>query len=206
MQHSKKEVFAFLEPHQIIAKDIPFYLPDNEFQALVKTVYWAYNYLCKSHPDLGRNGAVCPYTSYSLNSNLFWLTVYKGDITEVDEVIESMLGYKEWFIKTEPVSGELALFKTALILFPSEGQLEVGTFVDYIQKALKTSYVRDGLMIGQFFEGCKNPGIWNSDFHPLQSPVPLLAIRYMTPSDLVFLSESGACKPEKLFGRNRLKI
>ena len=46
-----------------------------------------------------------------------------------------------------------------------------------------------GLMLGQFHplppaEG----GLWNPDFRPLRSPVPLLAIRQMVPSDLPFLT------------------
>jgi hypothetical protein len=42
-------------------------------------------------------------------------------------------------------------------------------------------------MVGQFYEGCPESGLWNDAFHPLQSPVPLLAIRNMVPSDFPFL-------------------
>jgi hypothetical protein len=42
-------------------------------------------------------------------------------------------------------------------------------------------------MIGQFYDGCEEPAIWNRDFRPLASPVPLLAIRNMVRTDAPFL-------------------
>jgi len=42
-------------------------------------------------------------------------------------------------------------------------------------------------MVGQFYEGCAESGLWNDSFQPLQSPIPLLAIRNMVPSDFLFL-------------------
>jgi len=34
----------------------------------------------------------------------------------------------------------------------------------------------------------KSTGLWNKDFYPLYSPVPLLAIRYLVPNDFSFLT------------------
>ena len=45
------------------------------------------------------------------------------------------------------------------------------------------------LMLGQFHPlPPAEPGLWNADFRPLRSPVPLLAIRHMVPTDLPFLT------------------
>jgi hypothetical protein len=46
-------------------------------------------------------------------------------------------------------------------------------------------------MIGEFH--CLNltPGLHNKDFFPLRSPVPLLALRAMVESDLLFLAQPG---------------
>ena len=43
-------------------------------------------------------------------------------------------------------------------------------------------------MIGQFYPGCAENGLWNPDFRPLDSPLPMLAIRHMVESDLPFLT------------------
>jgi len=61
--------------------------------------------------------------------------------------------------------------------------------VDRTQELLKTEFVRGGLMVGEFHPGPPSaPGLWNKDFRPLRSPVPLLAIRHMVPSDRPFLT------------------
>ena len=55
---------------------------------------------------------------------------------------------------------------------------------------LKREDVRKGLMIGEFHDGPPpKPGLWNPDFRPLRSPVPLLAIRHMVPTDFPFLRD-----------------
>ena len=46
-------------------------------------------------------------------------------------------------------------------------------------------------MIGQFHPECQARGLWSAAFRPLQAPVPLLAIREMTSSDLPFLVGSA---------------
>jgi hypothetical protein len=42
-------------------------------------------------------------------------------------------------------------------------------------------------MVGQFYAGCPESGLWNDSFRALESPIPLLAIRNMVPSDFPFL-------------------
>lgn len=46
-------------------------------------------------------------------------------------------------------------------------------------------------MVGEFHSGPpRKAGLWNSDYRPLCSPVPMLVIRHMVPTDLLFLKES----------------
>jgi hypothetical protein len=44
------------------------------------------------------------------------------------------------------------------------------------------------MMIGEFWPGHTMPGLHNHSFRPLAAPVPMLAIRHMVVSDLLFLS------------------
>ncbi len=55
-----------------------------------------------------------------------------------------------------------------------------------VQAKLKNDFVARGLMLGQFHPHCDEPGLWNDDFRPLRSPVPLLGIRHMVPTDFPF--------------------
>jgi hypothetical protein len=42
-------------------------------------------------------------------------------------------------------------------------------------------------MLGQFYPGCDQPGLWNKDFHPLDAPIPMLVVRTMMSTDFPFL-------------------
>ena len=99
------------------------------------------------------------------------------------------------FHRMQPTAGDGVLFKTILVLFPGVTDY---TKIDKAQQVLKEKSVPNGLMIGQFYPGCAAPGIRNSGFKPLQSPIPLLAIRHMVGSDLPFLTEKGEWVEEYL--------
>jgi hypothetical protein len=60
--------------------------------------------------------------------------------------------------------------------------------IDVSKERLKPLFVNDGLMLGEFHELNESPGLHNPDFRPLRSPIPLLAIRRMVYSDIVFLN------------------
>ncbi len=84
------------------------------------------------------------------------------------------------------------LYKAILLIFPDiSGLLEQTALVDRIQQQLKPFFVEEGLMIGEFHEHNESPGLHNPDFRPLRSPIPMLAIRFMTEPDLPFLSRSS---------------
>jgi hypothetical protein len=154
-------------------------------------VAWARAYLCRPHPALGRDGPVCPYTEISLERSLFWVTVRPGaDATEAKDAAV-LTAYGEWFRRLEPTGGKEAEYKAILILFPDLRRASAGEVIDALQRALKPRFTAEGLMIGQFYEGCEEPAIWNRDFHPLGSPVPLLAIRNMVRTDAPFLMKDA---------------
>ena len=175
---------ALYLPSDLRRPEVRSELRPRERKALERIAAWAEEYLCHPHEQLGRSGAVCPYVQHSLNEGLFWLAVgHRGD---TEEIVERVLAHRDRFLELEPIAGIDALGKTVLIVFP-ELTAEDGPLLDRVQKLLKPEFTELGLMIGQFYEGCTEPGIWNRDFHPLQSPVPLLAIRAMVPSDFPFL-------------------
>jgi hypothetical protein len=155
---------------------------------------WAEEYLSRPHPDLGRTGPVCPYVSTSLRRRLFYLTVCSGGAelytgSGRERLRDVIATYRDWFTDLDPSDGVSAQFKTILILFPDVSAADAPDVIDRTQAALKPSFVEQGLMIGQFHQlPPAEGGLWNADFRPLRSPVPLLAIRHMVPSDLPFLT------------------
>jgi hypothetical protein len=149
---------------------------------------WATSYLVAPHPALGREGPVCPFTSASINKKTFWVgCLDRSDLT-ADDIEKTVADAVQVFRLLPPTEGPETLLKTILILFPTVADYSL---IDEAQKKLKEESVPMGLMIGQFYPGCEEPGIRNRNFRPLQSPLPLLAIRNMVGSDFPFLAARG---------------
>lgn len=156
--------------------------------ALVETGRWVRNYLAMPHRDLGRTGTVCPFVPEALELDTVWLTVVHTSRAEREQVERVVAGGVDLFLGLEPRAGERSLFKALLIIFPRIAQEEAADFIDGVQRRLKPVFVERGLMLGEFHRHNATPGIYNPAFNPLRSPVPMLAIRSMVESDLIFLT------------------
>jgi hypothetical protein len=153
------------------------------YQARIRE--WATTYLAAPHPELGREGPVCPFTATSINKEIFWVGCMDRPDLTADDIERTVAGMMAGFRRLPPTDGPNALLKTILILFPTVTDYSM---IDEAQRRLKEESVATGLMIGQFYPGCEAPGIRNPEFRPLQSPISLLAIRHMVSSDFPFLT------------------
>ncbi|MEU8635432.1 DUF6875 domain-containing protein [Amycolatopsis sp. NPDC048633] len=174
-------------------------VPAEHLPYVREILAWAGRYLVSSHPDLGRNGPVCPYTQPSLHKGLFHLaalTAANGE-TDVRDAIESLRSwYERLSSRLPPADRELL---TILLVLPQLDHHDA-TALDDLQREAKDKFVADGLMIGQFHPVCDQPGLWNDEFKALRAPVPLLAIRKLVVFDLPFLMDS-AVHAESYFRR-----
>ncbi|WP_158798911.1 DUF6875 domain-containing protein [Pedobacter sp. L105] len=148
---------------------------------------WVTNFLAQSNIDLGRTGAVCPYVQYAEEKGFFKVGIFDEPNPKQDFVIELIRNLKDIFIAMLPTTKKDQKFKAITILFPTLHPDQVIEIIDGVQLFLKPEFVKQGLMIGQFYENCEQGGLRNSNFRPLQSPVPLLAIRNMVETDWPFL-------------------
>lgn len=147
---------------------------------------WAVEFLCVPHQQLGRRGSVCPYTKPSMDKNGFLLASAgsEHDLRTIEATVDD---YRRWFIELlEQRERANRHLLTILVLLPGLDRVDSGP-LDALQDRLKDSFVREGLMVGQFHPNCEQSGLWNGDFRPLKAPTPLLAIRQMVASDLPFL-------------------
>ncbi|HET6805631.1 MAG TPA: YbaK/EbsC family protein [Frateuria sp.] len=168
----------------------PTALAEANHPALDEIAAWAKNYLCCPHADLGRNGPMCPFVPGALQKKLLFGTVYEQDDLDVAAIKAILLEEMERFIALEPVSGNEAQFKSLMALFPNLPADQVG-LVETAQAELQRHFVPNGLMVGEFHAGPPDKrGLWNPDFRPLYSPVPMLVIRHMVPTDVLFLKDS----------------
>ena len=163
-------------------------VPDEQLPYVREILAWARRYLVSAHPELGRNGPVCPYTQPSLHKGLFHLAALSGD-GDVNEAVESLRSWYERIGATMAAADRELL--TVLLVLPHLDFTDADG-LDALQRVAKDKFVEDGLMIGQFHPVCDAPGLWNPDFKALRAPVPLLAIRKLVVFDLPFLIDHRA--------------
>lgn len=146
---------------------------------------WTREYLCRPHPDLGRSGPVCPYTGRAIANHSLWAAFIEGrsiDTEQLTAVVDDMF---DLFPVLPPRDEPDSKLKAVLAVFPD---LTEYADIDAIQHEQKSRFVEMGLMLGQFYPGCTTPGLHNPDFPALDAPLPMLAVRYMAPTDFPFLS------------------
>ena len=150
---------------------------------------WISSYLCQPHSKLGRAGPVCPFTELAVRLRQIWIAIAPKTDDTLDKVAAASLIGRDFF-KRAPESKEASRdFKAVLVVFPHLNTPKGHSIIVDVQRSLKPQFVSDGLMFGQFYQRCPEPGLANPIFRPLSSPVPLLAIRYMVESDIAFLRD-----------------
>ncbi|MEV0170363.1 DUF6875 domain-containing protein [Streptomyces sp. NPDC050803] len=150
---------------------------------------WAETYLTGPHAELGRPGPVCPFVAGALARDGLQAAVWPHRPTSAGQVAMIMRAYRDWFLRHGRSSAVPDRHRALCVLFPAVPRADVAWAIDGVQRTLKSEFAEQGLMIGEFHDGPPPaPGLWNAGFRPLHSPVPMLVIRLMVPSDLPFLS------------------
>ncbi len=165
-------------------------LATAEHPAIATVAAWVKSYLCQPHRDLGRNGPMCPFVPGALQKELLFVAYYDRTDLDVPAIKDILLIEMERFIDLPPTSGNEAQFKSLMVLFPGLSTDDAIALVETAQAELQARFVPNGLMVGEFHGGPPpKAGLWNTDFRPLYSPVPMLVIRHMVPTDLLFLKD-----------------
>lgn len=160
----------------------------SENDGLGQILNWITNVVAKPHAELGRQGSVCPFLPRALKADsLFFHELLIDGSTSNDEIDEVIQEYAEVFANTAPTSGKARLNKAIVLIFPSLADEDAIQLIEEAQRRLKPFFVERGLMLGEFHKSHQGEGIRNPAFRPLQSPMPLLVIRHLIPSDLLFL-------------------
>ncbi len=150
---------------------------------------WAKEYISQPHPNLGREGAICPFVPPSIERNTFYLALhYEVDGSNLETIKHLVLQYADLFLECLPLEETERIYKAILVVFPSLPE-ERATILDVLHKEVKDCFVNKGMMIGQFHKNCPEPAARNPFFRISISPIPLVAMRYMSVHDILFLNE-----------------
>jgi hypothetical protein len=160
-------------------------------QKLFEDLYaYLHNKIACPDPHLGRSGDVCPFVGPALNQfHSMYFGAYEGEL-DPSPILEAMRHLIALFPTLSPIHSPGSDFKAIILTFPGLSLDGGSRLIDPLQKALKPEVTAQGLMIGQFYPGCPEPGLHNSDFRPLSTPFPILVLRPMHLTDLMFLMSS----------------
>jgi uncharacterized protein DUF6875 len=156
---------------------------------LKQTLDWVREYLGKGHPQLGRSGPVCPFTGEAVTRQALKIRLVRMEKDKRDRVEAVLLENKMAFTHLAQNSSNKML-TAIMMVFPDVALEEAPVIIDQVQKKYKPAFVAEGLMLGEFHLLNEAHGLHNSEFRPLRSPFPMLVIRHMVPSDIVFLNRS----------------
>ncbi len=168
---------------------------------LVRIADWCENFLGKPSGLVGRTGNVCPFVPEAMMRGSLKFAVValtKRGVEAAAEIEETIDACREHFLSRESVDGKIDIFGSMVLIFPDVANEEAMLVIDPSQRKLKPTFVREGLMLGEFHPFSPTPGLRNKSFRPLRSPVPLLAIRHMVESDVDFLMAPNDPAPTRV--------
>jgi hypothetical protein len=159
----------------------------DERRRLAAARRWIEEFLTQHHPQLGRDGEVCPFVTRSLNRDL--LHVESFDARDGDDAMRKRVrGLVEALLQASASAADQRMYLAAVVIPYGQPDRTITRQIECVQSALKPEFVSRGMMIGEFWPGHPMPGLHNQSFRPLAAPVPMLAMRHMVATDLLFLS------------------
>lgn len=151
---------------------------------------WSRKYLATPHAEIQRpigSQVVCPFVKGSIDNNAYYMRFHPEVTGESPEEIEEIIcSYIEDFKELGPHGIRNEFKKGLLVVFPNIPDAET-TILDGVHANIKTTFIRHGLMIGQFHKNCEEKGVYNPKFNVSISPYPLVAIRHMAIHDILFI-------------------
>ena len=146
---------------------------------------WVETYLMEAHPDLGRLGAVCPFTKQAARLDTVRLAIAPALPTE-GKTAFSLVRRAFEVLDAIPCKSGMEHFRTVIIGFPSCRNAEGVAMLKSIQRSHRFYSLARGRMIGLMHSASEDNGLWNRDFRPLRAPMPVLAVRHMVEHDAPF--------------------
>jgi hypothetical protein len=156
------------------------------FPEQARVLGWIDSFVLQPHEALGRPGHICPRLAPVVGANRLALVSLRPPTDSVDSAVESGRAIAEIYRELFP---DTADHKTAALLavFPDVAAPAAHEFIDGGHKALRMEYVSSGLMLGEFHAASEVGSVRNEELVVMQSPLPMYAVRGLTPHDILFL-------------------
>ena len=182
---SKQDCLLIFEPGSVCSfADVKHY--PERFPTYVEVVAWIESLIVRPSAELGRAGPVCPRVQDFMNRNLIkFATICTKEATTDEAVLkcEALIGA---FHALFPNRDDWTL-SSLLVSFPNIERNEASEFIDGGHRRLRTTFVKNGLMLGEFHPQSSVPGTYNPAFRAMRAPMPLFAVRAISEHDYKFL-------------------
>lgn len=157
---------------------------------------WLQEFVTRPHPDLGRPGAVCPRLTPALQADTVWLVAINvhGASPSHGAACGRLLLEMFQDIAAGPDRSSTAL----LGFFPDLPTERAADFIDGGHRLLRPEAVDRGVMLGEFHAGSTVGGVHNRALPVMRCPAPMLAVRAMTPHDLLFADQPATPPADRL--------
>lgn len=156
------------------------------------------NFAASPNPHKGSSGAICPFLPKAIKNNTIWCALLDQKNLDFKSMINIVNNYIDIFPKLIIEDEGLKVYKSLVLIFPNLGLDRSVELIGQIQEEFKERLVKEGLMIGDFYSINNKSGLYNKDFYPLKSNVPMIAIRYLIPEDLPFLINDSYTLDKKI--------
>lgn len=151
---------------------------------------WITTFTTNRHPDLGRDGVVCPYTTRALRRG--HLTFHAFDARGGDDALVALM--RELRDDIAACAGPLgpdAVYLVRIAVPHGLAEPELKAMVERAHARLRGEFVEGGYMAGDFWPAHAATGLHSPAFRPFASPIPLFGVRHMVVADLAFF-----CMPD----------
>ncbi len=152
------------------------------------TMSWVESFIMRPHPDLNRDGPVCPFVGPAREHGTFELRTWTvGPEPDVARIVDVVLDCVREF-RSIRWAGRNRILHALLVQFPDLSEADA-PLLDHAQPLIKDQLVEQDIMLAQFHRHCPEQAARNPDMLAFQSPVPMIAVRNLAFHDILFLHE-----------------
>lgn len=146
---------------------------------------WLQEFPVRPHPDLGRDGVVCPFMGRALKRDR--VKLFPFDATAGDRALaERALRLRPELQRQAEEAGPDRNYVVFFIVPYGLPDPELKAMTERVHTALKPQWIELGLMLGDFWPDHETAGLHSPVFRPFASPTPLLGMRHIVVPDLTF--------------------
>lgn len=162
----------------------------DRFPAYRMGADWMLQFVAQPHRLMPRPGHVCPRLLPAIRQDVVQLVTVRTAVGDAAEAEEKVPYLGDLFVE---LFGDGPSFRTASLIgfFPDLDPGHAGDFIDEGHRRLRMSFVRRGLMLGEFHPLSTVASVRNPQFLVMESPVPMFAVRALSVHDRLFLDNDA---------------